>query len=81
MWLTKVSLSLLAVVAIASAQSTGSCTVGASAPHPDPEPPYTGPCTVDACGAEGKVCKRGWLCVAWPSSNPPERKGCVCTYG
>ncbi|KAM7184252.1 hypothetical protein V8F20_012300 [Naviculisporaceae sp. PSN 640] len=62
MWLTKVSLSLLAIVAVASSQ-------------------YTGPCTASNCGASGKVCSKGWLCVPYPSFNPAERKGCTCSYG
>ncbi|KAK3312026.1 hypothetical protein B0H66DRAFT_101179 [Apodospora peruviana] len=62
MWLTKVSLSLLALAAFASAQ-------------------YTGPCSTSNCGATGKVCPRGYLCVPWPSFNPAERQGCTCSYG
>ncbi|KAK4245102.1 hypothetical protein C7999DRAFT_16703 [Corynascus novoguineensis] len=42
---------------------------------------YTGPCSTSACGAEGKACPRGYLCVPYPSFDPAERKGCTCSYG
>lgn len=42
---------------------------------------YTGPCTTAACGASGKPCARGYLCVPYPNFNPAERKGCTCSYG
>ncbi|KAK4167504.1 hypothetical protein QBC43DRAFT_311980 [Cladorrhinum sp. PSN259] len=42
---------------------------------------YTGPCSVSNCGATGKVCPRGYLCVPWPSFEPALRKGCTCSIG
>ncbi|KAH6622501.1 hypothetical protein F5144DRAFT_329494 [Chaetomium tenue] len=42
---------------------------------------YTGPCSTSACGAEGKPCGRGYLCVPYPHTDPALRKGCTCSYG
>ena len=42
---------------------------------------YTGPCVASNCGASGKVCPRGYLCVPFPNFNPAERQGCTCSYG
>ncbi|KAK4183725.1 hypothetical protein QBC35DRAFT_393246 [Podospora australis] len=42
---------------------------------------YTGPCSASNCGADGRVCRRGWLCVPWPSFDPALRKGCTCSLG
>jgi hypothetical protein len=42
---------------------------------------YTGPCSTSACGAEGKPCPRGYLCVPYPHVDPALRKGCTCSYG
>ncbi|KAK4150224.1 hypothetical protein C8A00DRAFT_18211 [Chaetomidium leptoderma] len=35
---------------------------------------YTGPCSSSACGAEGKPCPRGYLCVPYPNFDPALRK-------
>ena len=42
---------------------------------------YTGRCSTSACGAEGKPCPRGYLCVPYPNFNPADRKGCTCSHG
>ncbi|KAK3990406.1 hypothetical protein QBC44DRAFT_325124 [Cladorrhinum sp. PSN332] len=42
---------------------------------------YTGPCSASKCGADGRVCPRGFLCVPWPSFEPALRQGCTCSYG
>ncbi|KAF2749072.1 hypothetical protein M011DRAFT_399611 [Sporormia fimetaria CBS 119925] len=55
-------------------------TVVAAMPDPLPQG-YTGPCTTAACGASGKACPRGYLCVGWPVLDPALRKGCACSYG
>ncbi|KAK4460403.1 hypothetical protein QBC42DRAFT_272494 [Cladorrhinum samala] len=42
---------------------------------------YTGPCSPSNCGADGRVCRRGWLCVPWPHTDPALRQGCTCSLG
>ncbi|KAF1996927.1 hypothetical protein P154DRAFT_418271, partial [Amniculicola lignicola CBS 123094] len=47
----------------------------------DPGPQiYTGPCTTTDCGGWGVTCKRGYMCVGWPSVDPAKRQGCACSY-
>ncbi|KAH8902828.1 hypothetical protein BR93DRAFT_931695 [Coniochaeta sp. PMI_546] len=45
------------------------------------EAAYTGPCSDQACGATGKACARGYLCVPYPNFDPAQRQGCACSYG
>ncbi|KAK4236972.1 hypothetical protein C8A03DRAFT_16451 [Achaetomium macrosporum] len=42
---------------------------------------YTGPCSTSACGAEGRPCPRGYLCVPYPKFDPSQRQGCACSHG
>ncbi|KAF2685386.1 hypothetical protein K458DRAFT_417441 [Lentithecium fluviatile CBS 122367] len=61
-------------------------TLAAAAPAAEPaaEPVpqgYTGPCSKSNCGASGKVCGAGQLCVGFPVLSGPGRKGCTCSTG
>ncbi|KAI0597225.1 hypothetical protein F4775DRAFT_593552 [Biscogniauxia sp. FL1348] len=40
---------------------------------------YNGPCEVSNCGADGRVCSPGYVCVRWPSITEPQ--GCTCSTG
>ncbi|KAI1496632.1 hypothetical protein F5X99DRAFT_399880 [Biscogniauxia marginata] len=40
---------------------------------------YDGPCSPSNCGASGRVCSSGYLCVRYPSISAPE--GCTCSAG
>jgi hypothetical protein len=63
----------LAVLALLTALATA---------LPDPLPQgYTGPCSKNECGADRKICPRGYLCVPTPHPDLDKRKGCSCSYG
>jgi len=49
-------------------------------PKPVPQG-YTGPCSDTDCGGIGNKCRRGYMCVPFPTTIPAEREGCTCSYG